>query len=107
METQGSLNDKARLRYLRSKIDYFDFGVIRRYLTIPESGIKYAYVIDASVPLEEAAAIAWTGNTQRWNELVSSGIVSPLTGDIADDWVCCFLCVASACFVQLAGHQSI
>lgn len=58
-------------------------------------------MVDSSVPLEQVAVIAWSGDVPQWQHLVAAGLIQPATDCIPSDANCHVIYMPPAYLVQL------
>ena len=64
-----TMDTEQKEAFLRNKIDWTDFGTVKRYVQSPVTEIDGAFVIDPSTSLAHVAAVAWSGDATRMTDL--------------------------------------
>ena len=73
-------------QFLRGQIDCCQFAMVRHSVEQPGSlGISVALVVDPSVRLEHAAAVAALGDAKEWDHLLDAGLVRQAAMTTATD----------------------
>lgn len=99
------MDTEQKEAFLRNKIDWTDFGTVKRYVQSPETEIDGAFVIDSSTSLAHVAAVAWSGDATRMTELMRKGAVELASQDIPDHRRCRVIYLPPAYLVQFPDDR--